>query len=1073
MVLWIVLRHNSATATQGHKERAAIFRDCTASDTAEAAAWPPGTSAMARRVREHDWAATPLGSVDTWSERVKAVVEMVLASPALSSVVLGPSRVLIHNDVAAELYGDAGHEALGRPVAEAFPDAYPMVASFYDRVFAGESVKVLAQPLAVGETGAESFDAYLTPVRDEDGAVIGAHMIGFEVGETARIEAGRRIGEQRLRDMADAAPVLIWESDASGASTVNGHYLDFLGVTFDDIAQMGWAHFLHPDDAQAYLATYVSAFETRAHYVGEARIRRADGQYRWLQHSGGPVGEDRFVGVSVDITDLVETRQRLQDSEDHHAFLLSLSDTLRPLSDPDEIRNAAASALGRRLGAARVAYAEDLGDGTFEVPSNYVDGVATITGRFRYADYVPEMLHELQSGHIRIRSDIANDDRMNAAERATLAAADVAASLNVPLVKDGVLVAWLGLHFTRPRSFTDREIELVAEVADRTWATVERARAEAALRESERRLSAVLDILPVGVALANPDGSFAMSNRAMDRFIPTRTTPSIDPQPAVRWEGWHPDGRPMSKDDFPGARALRGERVVPGIDMLRHAADGTTTWTNVASVPMTDEEGQITGQLAIVTDIDATRRSRQALHDSEERLRRFGEASPDVLWIRDAQTLQWDYLTPAVATIFGVNRASALLGDTLAGWLDLIVPEDRDDVLNCLKLVGEGAWLTLTYRIRRPSDGTIRWIRTVDFPILDSTGAVAKIGGIARDFTDRKEDERALAAAEARQRALVEGMPQLVWRAAPDGGWTWASPQWTGYTGQPESASHGDGWLDFIHRDDRAAVRAAWADAVRTGSFYVECRIRHRETRRHRWFQSRATPLRDEGGRVIEWIGTSTDVDDMHAAQERQGMLLAELQHRVRNTLAIVRSLVRRSHDVDHSVDEYARLIEGRVAALARTQVLLTRRVDAVIDLETIVRDELIAQSADMARVEIDGEAVALAARAAEVLTLAIHELVTNAVKHGAIGQAQGTIVVRWSVATRHARSWLTIVWRECGVVLDTPAPRRRGFGTELVTRRVPYELGGDGRLDFEPDGVVCRIGLPLGDGDRGRGPVG
>ena len=76
MVLWIVLRHNSATATQGHKERAAIFRDCTASDTAEAAAWPPGTSAMARRVREHDWAATPLGSVDTWSERVKAVVEM-------------------------------------------------------------------------------------------------------------------------------------------------------------------------------------------------------------------------------------------------------------------------------------------------------------------------------------------------------------------------------------------------------------------------------------------------------------------------------------------------------------------------------------------------------------------------------------------------------------------------------------------------------------------------------------------------------------------------------------------------------------------------------------------------------------------------------------------------------------------------------------------------------------------------------------------------------------------------------------------------------------------------------------
>ena len=1027
---------------------------------------------MAHRIRDHDWAATPLGGIDAWPERTKAVVEMVLASPLLASVVLTDARVLIHNDAAAALYGDAGRDALGRPIAEAFPESYPQVASLYDRVYAGESAQVLAEPLAVGETGAESFDAYLTPVRDETGRVIGAHMIGFEVGEAARIDSERRVSERRLREMADAAPVLIWESDASGASSVNGHYLDFLGVTFDDIAQMGWAHFLHPDDAQAYLATYVSAFETRAHYVGEARIRRADGVYRWLQHSGGPVGEDRFVGVSVDITDLVEIRQQLQESEDRHAFLLSLSDMMRPLSDPEEIRNAAASALGQRLGAARVAYAEDLGDGSFEVTNNYVDGVANITGRFRYADYVPGMLDELRSGKIRVRTDIANDDQLRAVERAKLAAANVAASINVPLVKEGELVAWLGLHFAQSRRFTDREIELVAQVADRTWATIERARAEAALRESERRLSAVLDILPIGVALARPDGSFAMSNRAMDRFIPTRTTPSIDTAPAVRWEGWDDDGRPLPPSEFPGARALRGERVVPGIEMLRTEADGTAMWANVSSVPMTDDDGRITGQLAVVTDIDAAKRSRQALLDSEERLRRFGEASRDVLWIRDAETLQWEYLTSAFETIYGLDRATALLGDNLAGWLDLIVPDDRTHAFDSLKRVREGAWVTLEYRIRRPSDGEIRWVRNVDFPITDSNGEVIGIGGIARDVTSVKRTERALADAEARQRALIEGIPQLVWRASPTGAWTWASPQWTVYTGQPDIESYGDGWLDPVHPDDREAVRMAWEEAPQNGSFYVECRICHRDERRYRWFQSRAAPLRDDSGGIVEWLGTSTDVDDLRALQERQGVLLAELQHRVRNILAIIRSIMRRSLDGQVSLQDYAQHLEGRVAALARTQVLLTRQLDAHVDLEELIRDELAAQSADAARIEVAGPDVDLTPKAAEVLALAMHELATNALKYGALADRRATLSVTWSVEDRGERRWLKLGWRERGVAVDPTQPRRVGFGTELITRRVPYELSGNGDLAIVPDGVVCSIEFPLSD-SRASAPSG
>ena len=324
----------------------------------------------------------------------------------------------------------------------------------------------------------------------------------------------------------------------------------------------------------------------------------------------------------------------------------------------------------------------------------------------------------------------------------------------------------------------------------------------------------------------------------------------------------------------------------------------------------------------------------------------------------------------------------------------------------------------------------------------------------------------ALDASEKRLQMLVEGVPQLVWRAVDGGHWTWASPQWTAFTGQAEAASHDWGWLEPVHPDDRERVMGVWAGALERGEFHADYRLRHPADGQYRWFQTRATPVRNDRDEIVEWLGTSTDVEDLRGLQERQRVLLHELQHRVRNTLAIVRSLSRSTAQSSETVEDFAAHFEGRLNALARTQVVLTRSADGGVDLESLVREELLAQAPRPEQVEVEGCEVVLSAKAAEVLALAVHELATNALKYGALSSRGGSVQVRWATQEEAGDRWLQLRWAETGGRVVSSAPRREGFGTELITMRVPYELQGRGQLDLRPGGMQALIAFPLRPGD-------
>jgi PAS domain S-box-containing protein len=440
---------------------------------------------------------------------------------------------------------------------------------------------------------------------------------------------------------------------------------------------------------------------------------------------------------------------------------------------------------------------------------------------------------------------------------------------------------------------------------------------------------------------------------------------------------------------------------------------------------------------------------------SEERLRQFGEASHDMLCIRDARTLRWNYVNPAFETIFGMGRSEALEWQSIEGWLNLILPEDRERAEANIEKVKGGEHATYGYRIVRPADGAVRWLRTTDFPIADGQGNVVLIGGITHDATASLETERRL-------KTLVEGMPQLVWRSSNGGDWTWASPQWEEYTGQGFEEHEGQGWLDAVHPEDRDAARKAWRKAPEDGGFEVEYRILHAASGRYNWFKTRAAPVRDNAGDIVEWLGTSTDIDEMHRMQQLQRSLLGELQHRVRNILGMVRALVRGSTEDREGIDDFVAHLVGRLDAMARTQVMLTRGAGTGIDLEGLLRDELQAYATGAKNWSIEGPAVSLPAKAAESLSLAVHELTTNSVKYGTLS-GSGFLSVSWRTYAAEGTDWLEFFWKETGLV-GPVGEVRQGFGTELIERRVPYELEGEASLEITPEGARARIAFPLKD---------
>ena len=266
------------------------------------------------------------------------------------------------------------------------------------------------------------------------------------------------------------------------------------------------------------------------------------------------------------------------------------------------------------------------------------------------------------------------------------------------------------------------------------------------------------------------------------------------------------------------------------------------------------------------------------------------------------------------------------------------------------------------------------------------------------------------------------------------------------------------GAMAAVHPADRPRLEAALARTMAGAEPYDED---HRLTPPGiptLWVHSRGT-LRN--GRIA---GFTRDMTALKEVEERQRRAIAGLQHRMKNTLAVVRSISARTLETSDSMESYATNFGGRLDAMARIQNLLARTPEGV-ELEDLVHDELAAcLPLEGDQVEVRGPRVVLKDKAVEVVAMALHELSTNALKFGALSRPDGGVAIHWRLSGSGSDGQLELSWRERGVPALNLRPARIGFGRDLLERGLPYDLGAITKLTFAPGGIHYVAGFPLGD---------
>ncbi len=612
-------------------------------------------------------------------------------------------------------------------------------------------------------------------------------------------------------------------------------------------------------------------------------------------------------------------------------------------------------------------------------------------------------------------------------------------------------------------------------------------RAEAALRDGEARLQAVLAHVPVGVALAEaPSGRIVMGNQRLEEIFGHRLYAADSIAEYARYQALTPEGRPMPPEQMPLARALLTGQQAEA-EMRYRRGDGDVVWLRAHAAPILAPDGTVTGAVLAVVNVDAEHRGAEALRESELRFRTLSEAVPQIVWsgMPDGRL---DYINPRFFEFTGLPMGTAAP--------DVEAPIHGDDRLRVRRLWAQaldaGQPYQAEYRMRR-HDGAWRWFVGRALPARDAAGRIRRWIGTATDVTElvetRQQLERqvaaeaaarqavtqaaeALAVSEERFRRFADASPDVLWildaandrldYLSPAYERLWAGPPYSS-RGSVQLAAGAEG--DDIRRIETALARAAAGEPLD-----LEYRIRD-AAGRQRWLRLMGFPMHGQNGAPGRVGGFVRDITSRKEADERQRLLIAELNHRVKNTLATVQSLARQTvsgalaseaggGDSKRVLDRYVEDFQARLMALARGHDLLTARTWRGAMMTEVAAAALAPwrnapDDGGALRIGIDGPPVWLAPKQALGLALALHELATNAAKHGALSHPHGQVMLHWWL---DSGGEICLEWRESGGGPVNP-PQRRGFGTRLLQRGLPAELGpgSEVTLDYAPAGFTAR----------------
>ncbi|MBN9416964.1 MAG: PAS domain-containing protein [Candidatus Eremiobacteraeota bacterium] len=526
----------------------------------------------------------------------------------------------------------------------------------------------------------------------------------------------------------------------------------------------------------------------------------------------------------------------------------------------------------------------------------------------------------------------------------------------VTLRRDGVLVDTYQAYTYHPLRDMQGAVEGVIVVAHDVAAIVQ---ARKTVESQELWLRAVLDALPVGLLMVEPQsGRYLFANRQVEKVL-GRPLPIGSPDLDYAQEMSVQDlqGRRVESDQLPSRRAAQGEQLV-NHQVIWNTPDGAHCLSiNSETIPAL--HGHESTVLVAFTDITDLKQIERALQENETGLSvaldvsRIGYWSYDPLTgkIRVSQQLREDWGIPASAEADQLQDALALI--------------DARDRLGVEKAIGDAIErqqpYRVEYRVRHGQTGEIVWIEARGRPVLDQSGRSVGLVGTSQNITEVKRTQLMLESNLNQMRRLADSMPQIVWTARPDGRLDYTNQRWTEYSG----SSSPDGWLDFVHPDDRSSALEAWARSVASGQLYTtEFRIR-RVDDSYRWHLVRAEAVR-ERGQLVAWSGTCTDIhegkqltEDLKIAREQaehanraKSAFLATMSHEIRTPLAAILGYSEILKDETLEPEERLEFL----TTITRNGVALTRLIDDILDLSKVEAGQIEPELMDFSLAEVLAE---------------------------------------------------------------------------------------------------------------------
>lgn len=628
----------------------------------------------------------------------------------------------------------------------------------------------------------------------------------------------------------------------------------------------------------------------------------------------------------------------------------------------------------------------------------------------------------------------------------------------VPLMADGGVVGKFMTYFAGPHIADAREKELAITIAKQVGFALERRNienlrreAEERLRSSERHFRQMTEDAPVMIWTSDVDGHCAHLNAMLRAFwgVALEDIPNFDFTTTI-----HPDDRDAVMRAIGEAHMGRRPARVRG--RYRHV-DGSYRILETEARPNFDDTGAFRGLIGVNVDTTERVEAEQALRESERRFRQLADAMPQLVWTAGpgGAVDYWNMRIDRYADAVGARGT--------LDWQRLVHPKDLAATGEAwLAAEAAGAEYQFTHRLRM-RDGTYRWHLSRADPALDEAGRIARWFGTATDVHDLRLAQEKLQEGEQRQRvaASAAGLGVFEWDIQADRTIFENARTYEILGLDPDGPTIGFAEFreNFLLPDDIAAVEKAIAEATVPGTVLnATCRIRRRSDGEVRSLDIAGSFVFDENGAPHRLVGVVADVTDRRRAEEMRELLVDELNHRVKNTLAVVQALAKQTFETNGERDRRTDAFAGRLAALAFAHKLLSTEGWTRAYLADVVRQTLPFDAGAEPRVVASGPPVVLNPKQAVTMAMTLHELYTNAAKYGALSDPRGSVELRWSVGPGDR---LTLRWTE----RDGPpvvAPTRRGFGSRMIEQALAAEFDAAVRLDFRPEGLTCTMEATL-----------